>query len=451
MKERWDKLIDLVRNARKDPLKRSMLLSAMCKPVSMVIAFFYTPLLLRCLGEEGYGVWGTILSVINWINYFDVGIGLGLRNTLTRYITADEKERARAASSTGYMSLTLISGIAALIGGVLVFVLDLGTLFKTSLDIRPALFISLMCVCINFVLGLIKVQYYAVQKAEKVAFMNLWGQIFNFVGIWILTLTGRGDLLPVAVIIGITGIVINLVYSGRLWHVYDYLRPVLGFFKREELGNVCGIGIKFFFLQINALVIFATDNMIISHIFGPTRVTPYITTYNAFGLINGLFTAFIAPLWSKYTAAQEQGDFKWIRRSILKLDKMLVPMSILFLVSIFLYRPAAKIWLRKELIYPKGLITCMAIYVFLMIWNNIYTTFLNGVGELNVQLTLGLAGAIANIPLSIWLGRDCGLESTGVILATVICVLVFNVAQTIQTHLYIHRKLKEQEASGSVG
>ena len=449
MRERWDKLIDLIRNARKDPLKRSMLLSAMCKPVSMIIAFFYTPLLLHCLGDEGYGIWGTILSVINWINYFDVGIGLGLRNTLTKYITAEDKERARTASSTGYMALTLISGMAVVVGTILVFVLDLGKLFNTSLNVRPALLVSLICVCINFVLGLVKVQYYAVQKAEKVGFMNLWGQIFNFLGIWILTLTGRGDLLPVAVIIGATGIIINLVYSGLLWRVFDYLRPMISRFRREELGNVCGIGIKFFFLQMNALVIFATDNMIISHIFGSERVTPYLTTYNAFGLINGLFAAFIAPLWSKYTAAQEQGDFKWIRRSIFALDKMLAPLAVVFGISIFLYEPAAKIWLRKELDYPKGLITCMAIYFFLMIWNSIYTTLLNGVGEVNLQLVLGLIAAIANIPLSIWLGRDCGLESTGVILATVICVIVLNIAETIQTHLYVNRKIREQEDSAA--
>ncbi|MBO4899408.1 MAG: hypothetical protein J5509_03895 [Lachnospiraceae bacterium] len=449
MKERWDKLIDLVRNARKDPLKRSMLLSAMCKPVSMIIAFFYTPLLLRCLGDEGYGVWGTILSVINWINYFDVGIGLGLRNTLTRYITGKEEERARDVSSTGYMALSLISGIALIIGSILVFALDLGELFKTSLNVRPALLISLICVCINFVLGLVKVQYYAVQKAEKVGFMNLWGQIFNFLGIWILTLTGRGDLIPVAVIIGATGIIINLVYSGFLWRAFSYLRPMLSRFRREELGNVCGIGIKFFILQINALVIFATDNMIISHIFGPERVTPYLTTYNAFGIINGLFAAFIAPLWSKYTAAQEQGDFKWIKRSIFALDKILIPLAFVFGVSIFIFKPIARIWLGKELDYPEGLITCIALYFFLMIWNSIYTTFLNGVGKLNVQLSLGIIGAVANIPLSIWLGRDCGLESTGVILATVMCVIVFNVAQTIQTHLYVNRKIKEQEAASA--
>ncbi len=442
IKDRWDKLTDLIRGARTSPLKRSMLLSAMCKPVSMIIAFFYTPFLIRCLGDEAYGVWATILSVINWINYFDIGIGLGMRNTLTTYITGNEKAKAREVSSTGYMALSLISGVTMLIGMILVFVLDTGKLFNTALNVRPALLVSFICVCINFVLGLVKVQLYAIQRAEKVGFLNLWVQIINIICVWLLTLSGRGDLLWVAVIVGASGVIVNAVYSGSLWHKFDFLRPSVSAYQRSELKNVCGIGIKFFILQINALVIFATDNMIITQILGPVHVTPYQTTYTAFGLVNGLFAAFIAPLWSRYTEAQEQRDHVWIKRSIFKLDAMLPAVAVILLIGVIFYRPLAFIWLHKELDYPSGLIPCMALFFFLQILNSIYTTVLNGVGLIDLEMWLGIASAIANIPLSVFFGRNLHMGTTGVLLATLVCVFVMTVAQMIQVHLYLNRQIR---------
>ena len=59
----------------------------MLKPVSMILSLMYTPILLNYLGNEKYGLWATLLSVINWVNYFDVGIGNGLRNLLAKELS----------------------------------------------------------------------------------------------------------------------------------------------------------------------------------------------------------------------------------------------------------------------------------------------------------------------------------------------------------------------------
>ena len=63
-------------------IKKSMFLNILAKPIGMVITLLYTPFLLAYLGNEKYGIWVTVLSVINWINFFDIGIGNGYRNIL---------------------------------------------------------------------------------------------------------------------------------------------------------------------------------------------------------------------------------------------------------------------------------------------------------------------------------------------------------------------------------
>ena len=437
-----NKIVYLIKNAKNDSLKRSMLLSVLCKPLGMLISFLYTPVLLAYLGEESYGIWSTILSVINWINYFDIGIGQGLRNALAKYIALDKEKEANESVSTGFVALTVISGITFLIGSAFIMIFDMSLVFKTRINLKPALMVSFSCICLNFVLGLSRSQLYATQQAEKVSLMTVLIQMINLIGILCLSKISRGSLLAVALIIGFSGITVNLLFLRGLWEKFTFLIPKFSNYKKEELKNVCSVGIKFFIIQIAALVLYSTDNMIITQLFGPAFVTPYHISYTAFGIANGLFAAIMSPLWSKYTVAVEHKDFSWINRTIISIDKTLPFVAIILLMGIFLFKPISKIWLHRELVYEAGLIPCMALYFFLQIWGSIYATVLNGIGRVNLELVLGVLTAILNVPLSIILGRNCGFGSTGVLLATVVCMLITDIPVTIYTHRYLDQQIE---------
>lgn len=439
------KVINFITQIKNDPLKRSVFLSTLCKPIGMIISFFYTPLLLSYLGDESYGIWSTILSVINWINYFDVGIGQGLRNTLARSIAKDEMDKSQKAVSTGYVALSVISMVTCLVVILLIGLLDINTLFNTKLSVKPVLLVSFFCICINFVLSLSKTLLYATHQAEKVGFMTVLTQGINLLGIWILSLFSKENLLAVAVVIGLSGVVVNLFFTGKIWMHHKYLIPKVKMFQVSELKTICNVGLKFFFIQIAALILYSTDNMIITQLFGPSFVTPYHTSYVAFGLVNGIFGAMISPLWSKYTVAMEQKNFKWIKYTIIKLDKMLPFIGIALTVGSFLFEPISRIWLHKTLTYDVGLIQCMALYYFLTIWGSIYSSVLNGMSKVNMQLALGVTSAIINIPLSVFLGRYCGMGTTGVCLATVICMLFVNIPVTISAHRLLNKMIGDTQ------
>ena len=59
---------------------KQLKLTLIFKIFAMVASFMIIPLLIKSLGVEVYGVWATILSIIMWIVYFDLGLGNGLRN-----------------------------------------------------------------------------------------------------------------------------------------------------------------------------------------------------------------------------------------------------------------------------------------------------------------------------------------------------------------------------------
>lgn len=432
------RVIDLKNNK----LKRSMILNTLCKPVSMLISLLYTPLLLNYLGEESYGIWATILSIINWINFFDVGIGNGLRNLLSKEIVQNDSDGVQQSVSTAYVALSVISSITFISGSIIILLLNCYIVFNTTVNVKPALYISFTFICINFILALCKNQLYAVHQAEKVGYMSVVIQIINLIGIFCLSLFSSKNLLAVAAVAGASGLIVNLLFSGHVWRMHNYLIPRLIKFRRDKLSIICNIGIKFFVIQMAALVLYTTDNLIITNVFGPSHVTPYQTAYAAFGIINGLFGAIIVPLWSKYTVARVNKDYLWIKKSIISLDKMLIPVGMVLMVFVFCFKPISVIWLHRELVYDKGLIACMGIYFFLLIWGSIYSTVLNGLGQLNLQLFLSVFTAVLNIPLCLFFGKTMHFQTTGVLFATIICMLISNIPVTLRVHQFLNKKIR---------
>ena len=59
------------------------------KGTSLFLSMLYVPLFLECLDKTRYGIWVTIMSLVNWIGFFDIGIGQGLRNLLAKSLAEE--------------------------------------------------------------------------------------------------------------------------------------------------------------------------------------------------------------------------------------------------------------------------------------------------------------------------------------------------------------------------
>ena len=64
----------------------------------------------------------------------------------------------------------------------------------------------------------------------------------------------------------------------------------------------------------------------------------------------------------------------------------------------------------------------MCIYVLVLAWGNIFVNFINGVGKIQLQLYIGIAGTLLNIPLSYFFAKNLGMGVAGVISATIVCI-----------------------------
>lgn len=407
-----------------DATQKSALINLALKPLSMVLTIIYTPLLLGYLGDEKYGLWSTILSIISWVNYCDIGIGQGLRNLLAKELSNKQYKQAQKSVSTAYVVLTGISTVLLFISLVMVGVLDWHKIFNTKVEMTYPLAISFVFICINFILALSNTLLYALQLSERIALRNCLVQLLNIIGLKILDLNTSGNLVLVSILFGASTSIIYIWNTVQIFKRHKELVPGFKGFDKTKVREISNVGIKFFVIQLACIALYTTDNILITNLFGGEAVTPFNIVYRAFNSAYAFLAALIVPYWSKTTAALAQNDIKWIKKSIIQLNIVTAIFDLGYIALAILFKPIAHIWLGRNLEYPAGIILVMCIYYCLYSIVMVNTQFINGIGNVNCQLIVMVFMGIANVPLSIFLAKNCGFGVVGIRLATTILMAV---------------------------
>ena len=406
----------------KDRTGRSGMINLALRPVGLVISLIYTPLLLSYLGDEKYGLWATLLSIINWVNYFDVGIGNGLRNLLSKEISDNKESDVQKSVSTAYVILSGISALLLIVLLLSVVVINWNGVLSTKIDMRAPLAISFALIVVNFVLSLINTLLYAMQKSERVAVCNCITQLVNLVGLIVLRLTTNSSLVAISILFGASSMIIHVINSLNIFKKHSFLRPKIKCFSKEKISGICSVGIKFFVIQIMGIFLFTVDNLLISHYFGPAAVTPFSITNKVFNTAYSVFAAFMVPFWSRSSVAFKNCDLQWIKSSVRKTCYMCGLFIAGFILLAVLFKPIVSVWLGKDLEYEPWLIPVMCTFYCLFSLLCVECQFINGSGNINVQLISYLVIGIANIPLSIFMGVNMNMGAVGVRLATTILI-----------------------------
>ncbi len=421
---------------RKNIIVKNVSLGLFYKILNMSAVYITVPILLNYLDKEHYGLWVTIFSIVNIVFYVDLGIGNGLKTKLTEAISSKDFKLAREYISTTYAFITGIALLLLIIGVIAVFLVDLKSLLNTSIseiELKQVFFATLLMIITSFVLSLYKTFYFAIQKSWKVELALVIYQLSILLSIIIAVNFFQKSLLYVALIYGVSNIVVSTIFTVQFFNKNSNLRPSLQFFSKERIHNLMGLSLEFFFIQLCMIIIFTSDNIIISKLLGPSEVASYDVVYKLFQV--AIIVSIIAqdPFWPLYTDAYQKKDLKWIKQTLIRLNKLFIPFIILVVILVMIAKPIISLWIQKELSIDFRLIVFMGIFVIIRVYGIIYMYFLNGIGKIRLQLMLFIIGAVINIPLSIYFVKHLNLGSSGVILGTIVSILSMTLILPIQT------------------
>lgn len=391
--------------------------------------FLMVPLTIDYLDTENYGIWLTLSSFIGWFAFMDIGLGNGLRNKFAEAKALGNNKDAQGFVSTAYFTIGFIS-----FGALLLFLLinrfvNWAQLVNANSSLKGELSLLLPIIfsffTLQLVVKLITSIYQADQNHSIPGKIHFFGQALSLLIIYLLTKTDHSSLLifgsilsalPVLILLGL-----NFIAFERRFRAF---KPRLSLWKREYLKEITGLGLKFFVVQIAALVLFSTDNFIITKLFGPEEVVPYNIAFKYFSIITIIYTIIVTPYWSSFTEAYAKNDLEWIKKSVSNIQKiwLIIPMSLVGMVilSDWFY----SFWVGDKILISINITLGMAFYVLILTWTMVYNFFINGVGKIKLHLIISIFSMFLNIPLSIYLAKTLDWGISGILWATTTCLLI---------------------------
>lgn len=433
-------------DGRSKMLKSNILYSAILKVIGLITSLLVVTITLNYLNSELYGVWLTITSILYWFSFFDIGLGNGMRNYLTEAVSKGNYKEAQSYLSTTIIALTIIASIIAIVGFILLKLLNLNSVFNTNTisnaELQNVLFVAIGFTLILFVLKNIGYVFVALQKYALWDFINTLGNIIGLLIIFLLTKFTNGKLIYVVFAFTCTPAIIYILAAIPIFSKYPEFRPTIQSFRKDFLSTIVGKGLGFFLIQITScLVIYGSSNLFITQFCGPESVTTYNIAYKFFNLLAIGYLVFISPMWNAYTDAYVKQDFNWIEKAFKSALKIWLFTEFAGIIMLIVSQYFYLFWVGKAVHVPFMVSLSVFLYISFFNLNNCVTYLLNGLNKIYIQIITSITATFIYLTIMFVWGKNMNIQEI---------VFYMSAAYGAMTaiHFYQCRKLINQKATG---
>jgi len=404
------------------------------------------PLTLHYLDISTYGIWLTITSIVGFIGFFDGGLGNGLKNKLSEAVSNKQMLKAQSYVTSAYIGIIGIVICIVVVFMIVSTFINWTAILKSPIllsgEVQTTVYIVFILFGIRLIVDLVSVILSAHQLVRVVALNHMIINLFTLVGTFIITKTVHSNkLIYLGSFISAVPVIILIITSIFFFKKeYRHLTPTLKSFDLEILKEIVSLGMTFFVIQIASLIVFSSDNLIITQLFGPGEVASYNICYKYFGILTLGWSIIITPYWVAFNEAFVKKDFKWLRKTI----KFLLKAWSLIIIGVILFIAFStkiySIWLGKGIIIPLPLSLYMGLFIVLSTNLNICAYFLNGIGKIKLQFYASIFSGLSNIPLSIYFAKFLHMGISGVIVGTSLSIVLGGILMWFQTYKVIRQK-----------
>ena len=397
------------------------------RALSAVLSLISLPLAVRYLGAERYGIWATVTTTAVWINLLDLGVANTLTNHISRAYARDDKQSAARYFTNALLLTGGIAAGAAILCALLfprinwIHLLNVSSrVTKVEVDrtIAAACALMLLALPCNLVSKLLA----GYQELHRNNYAMCGGAVAGLVGL------ALGIVLHVSMptLFLMSAGCLTFATLGNLLFVIGrqkpWLWPRLSLIDLSAIRELLDSGSYFFLIQLAAVVVFSSDNLIVSHYLGAAEVTPYSVTWRVVGLAAVLQSLIFPALWPAYAEAYARGDFLWIRRTFAAIMKGTLALNT-YCVAILLFfgRSLIRLWAGPSAVPTTALLLAMGIWALINGFMSVESCLLAALNRTREQAVLSIIAAGVNIALSLWLVGHIG--SLGVIGGTILSYL----------------------------
>lgn len=405
--------------------------SLIFKALAIIIGIITIPAYIEYFNDQTIlGSWFTLLALLNWLLFFDLGLGNGLKNELILNIAEKKYGKARKLILQSYLLLFFISFIIIAVAYIVYLITpNLLQGYQDGVgaipDINLIILITFIIIFIQFPLRLVISILLAMQKSAIANFLPLVTQ--TLVLCYLLFSAGVEDdvkFVNLSIVYGIAvcaPLILATIYVYILVSRWNYELTDNSTIK--DVFKLIISGSKFFWIQVCLLALNGSNEFLILNISAPEDVVQYQIYFRVFSIFLIVFSTITVPLWSAIGEAKAQ---KNINR-ILKIDRVmryillaaLFGMLVLSLILPYIFN----FWLGEGVIKHDFYISLtFLLYIFVMMGINYSACVANGYNKLNVQLKYLNIAVIIKFS-TLYLFYDFITQWTDVVVITIISLL----------------------------
>lgn len=432
-----------VASARTKKYSKSVFYSFFLQIVGVFLSLIIFPLTVNFLGVEEFGLWTTINNLIVFLTMLDFGLSHGLRNKYAEAKALENFELMKKYVSSAFFSLIIISSIIVILFLFAYHYINWISFFNAPIVLKKEVEILVFCLvltfCIRLVFGIINSILFAEQNAYAPLMSTVLGNLFSVVALYLLPQFAEPNLISCGIIL-FTCQTIPIIFFFFYFLIFKYpnVFPSYDYFSLETSKRIVNLGLKFFFIQITALILFQSNNLIIAHTSNYEDVAKFNIAFKYLGVLQLGFSTILAPLWSACTDAYYKKDYNWIERVVRKLNILWLIFAVIGVILIFSSSFWYEVWLGDSIVAEYGILAFLLLYFLFLMRVSIFRSFMNGVGKIRLQIYVTLIQAVFHIPLAYVFGKSLGVK--GVILVMFIWVFVNSIWERIQFNKIISDK-----------
>lgn len=432
-------------NVRSVRAKKNVMLTIIIKALGVLIGFVYFPLSLDYLGTVKFGIFLTLLSIVDWFLNFDIGLGNGLRNKFGEAVAHEDHEKAVHYVSTAYFALSAIIAVLTLVLLIINFTVPwtgwLNISPEMNEEVRLLGAIIIAAFGIRFVSANIYEIFYALQKMAYVEFFILLTKASFLILIIIIPFIVSDSLLlfgtAKSLTFALVPLFVGLYYFRSKFSKY---KPALKYVRLDYFKDLFSLGFKFFIIKIALIIIHQTNNILIASFVSLEGVPQYEAAYKYLSIFLMLFVILNNQLWPSNLEAYAKGDISWMKKSLNTVMKIWFGTLILAVLMVLISPMVYKIWLQENLYIPLIISIAVAGSICLTTWVNMFNLVLNGTGKIKLQMYAWIFAAIINIPASLFFVKVLDLGVVGIVLGTISSLIPLAILSPIQVNKILSKK-----------
>ena len=410
--------------------------------ISSFAIFCYIPLLIEIVEKSEFGKVSMFISLTSLFAALDVGIANSVRNDITRYMSTNRSLRLSFLIGNAYSILLKISlCVVILISAIYAAFLLTGQQDKLS-SVEIAQTVTCIFLAISFVLLNSTSGFWNGTHEQHINSYFRAGSNIIFL-ISLIVINFSEELISCRsffCVYTLYLLVLNLsLLASTLFFFKSYPNLLPRTLKNVRNSNLFLRGLKFFGIQISAIVLLSTDKLFVAILFDYDVVADYEIIYRLLSLPYILHAMIVAPLWAEFNQLSSNKQVFRIYHIVIKQLLPLLICAVFCLVIMLNIKFIIQLWVGSGINLHGSLPEWTSILLVLMMWNNLFSMYLNGIERLQVISILWMISLLANPILNFTFVKIFGLGPEGVSIATILCL--FPIALVGPTSLLKDAKL----------